>query len=95
MMIPRCALLSQQIQLAGIAHNCGTVHFGTDPRNAALEVNCKAHNLDNLDVVDTSFFPSSSAVNPALTAIANALRLGEHLLEQLGSRLLASTVGNQ
>ena len=50
------------------------------PSSSALDVNCKAHDLDNLYVVDASFFPSSSAVNPALTTIANALRVGDHLL---------------
>jgi choline dehydrogenase-like flavoprotein len=50
-----------------------------------LDANCKAHDLDNLYVVDTSFFPSSGAVNPALTAMANALRVGDHLLERLGA----------
>ena len=84
-MILRWSVLSQQIPLAGIAHNCGTIRFGTDPRQSALDVNCKAHDLDNLYVVDTSFFPSSSAVNPSLTAIANALRVGDHLLERLGA----------
>ena len=82
--IPRWSVLGQQIPLAGIAHNCGTVRFGTDPATSALDVNCKAHDVDNLYVVDTSFFPSSSAVNPALTAMANALRVGDHLLERLG-----------
>jgi choline dehydrogenase-like flavoprotein len=86
MMIPRWSVLSQQIPLAGIAHNCGTVRFGIDPRSSALDVNCKAHDLDNLYVVDTSFFPSSSAVNPSLTAIANALRVGDHLIRRLGAR---------
>ncbi len=81
--IPRWSVLGQQIPIAGIAHNCGTVRFGTDPRTSALDVNCKAHDLDNLYVVDTSFFPSSSAVNPALTAMANALRVGDHLLDRL------------
>jgi choline dehydrogenase-like flavoprotein len=89
--IPRWSVLSQQIPVAGIAHNCGTVRFGTDPATSALDVNCKAHDLDNLYVVDTSFFPSSSAVNPALTAMANALRVGDHLLERLG----ASTVNGK
>jgi choline dehydrogenase-like flavoprotein len=56
-----------------------------------LDVNCKAHDLDNLSVVDTSFFPSSSAVNPALTAMANALRVGDHLIERLG----AATTNNK
>jgi choline dehydrogenase-like flavoprotein len=95
MTIPRWSVLSQQIPLAGIAHNCGTVRFGTDPRHSALDINCKAHDLDNLYVVDTSFFPSSSAVNPALTAIANALRVGDHLLERLGSRSVPGTVGER
>jgi choline dehydrogenase-like flavoprotein len=88
--IPRWSVLSQQIPLAGIAHNCGTVRFGEDPANSALDVNCKAHDLDNLYVVDTSFFPSSSAVNPALTAMANALRVGDHLLDRLGVRAEAN-----
>ena len=90
MTIPRWSVLSQQIPLAGIAHNCGTIRFGTDPRRSALDVNCKAHDLDNLYVVDTSFFPSSSAVNPSPTAIANALRVGDHLLERLGAPSMAS-----
>jgi choline dehydrogenase-like flavoprotein len=82
-MIPRWSVLDQRIPLAGIAHQCGTVRFGSDPASSALDVHCKAHDLDNLYVVDTSFFPSSSAVNPALTAMANALRVGDHLLERL------------
>jgi choline dehydrogenase-like flavoprotein len=83
--IPRWSVLDQQIPLAGIAHNCGTARFGTDPADSVLDVDCKAHDLDNLYVVDTSFFPSSSAVNPALTAMANALRVGDHLIERLGA----------
>jgi choline dehydrogenase-like flavoprotein len=62
------------------------VRFGTDPATSALDVDCCAHDLDNLYVVDTSFFPSSSAVNPALTAMANALRVGDHLIERLGAQ---------
>jgi choline dehydrogenase-like flavoprotein len=83
--IPRWSVLDQQIPLAGIAHNCGTVRFGTDPAESVLDTDCKAHDLDNLYVVDTSCFPSSSAVNPALTAMANALRVGDHLIERLGA----------
>lgn len=64
-------------------HN-GTVRFGRDPRSSALDASCKAHELDNLYVVDASFFPSSGAVNPALTVMANALRVGDHLAERLG-----------
>ncbi|HEX6126199.1 MAG TPA: GMC family oxidoreductase [Pyrinomonadaceae bacterium] len=75
--------LGQQIPLAGVAHQNGTLRFGDDPRTSVLDRNCKAHDLDNLYVVDGSFFASSSAVNPALTIIANALRVGRHLLERL------------
>ena len=72
------------------------MRFGNDPASSALDVNCRAHDLDNLYVVDTSFFPSSAAVNPALTAMANALRVGDHLLERLGARVevAASPEGN-
>jgi choline dehydrogenase-like flavoprotein len=66
-----------------VAHQCGTVRFGSDPKSSALDVNCKTHDLDNLYVVDSSFFVSSTAVNPALTIMANALRVGDHLLERL------------
>jgi choline dehydrogenase-like flavoprotein len=83
--IPRFSVLDQQIPVAGIAHQCGTVRFGRDPAESVLDVNCKAHELDNLYLVDTAFFPSSSAVNPALTAMANAMRVGDHLLERLGA----------
>jgi choline dehydrogenase-like flavoprotein len=82
--IPSWSVLDQRIPLAGVAHQCGTVRFGNNREESALDVNCKAHDLDNLYVVDTSFFPSASAVNPALTAMANALRVGDHLLERLG-----------
>lgn len=75
--------LGQQIPLAGVAHQNGTVRFGDDPVTSVLDRNCKAHDLDNLYVVDGGFFPSSSAVNPALTIMANALRVGRHLLERL------------
>ena len=70
--------------IGATAHQAGTIRFGTDPASSALDVNCRAHELDNLYVVDTSFFPSIGAVNPSLTAIANALRVGDHVLERLG-----------
>lgn len=75
--------LGQQIPLAGVAHQNGTIRFGDDPKSSVLDRNCKAHDMDNLYVVDGSFFPSSSAVNPALTIMANALRVGRHLLERM------------
>ena len=61
------------------SHQCGTVRFGRDPAEAPLDPFCKAFDLDNLYVVDASFFPSSAAVNPALTVAAQALRAGEHI----------------
>ena len=71
------------IPAAGVAHQAGTCRFGHDPTTSVLDENCKAHELDNVYVVDTSFFPSIGAVNPALTAMANAIRVGEHLVERL------------
>jgi choline dehydrogenase-like flavoprotein len=76
----RNLFLGERIPLAGVAHQNGTIRFGRDPRTSALDVNCKAHEVDNLYVVDGSFFPSSAAVNPALTIMANALRVGDHLV---------------
>jgi choline dehydrogenase-like flavoprotein len=75
--------LHKSMPIGATAHQAGTVRFGTDPAASALDVNCKAHELDNLYVVDTSFVPSIGAVNPSLTAIANALRVGDHMLERL------------
>jgi choline dehydrogenase-like flavoprotein len=89
--IPSWSILDQRIPLAGNAHQCGTVRFGTDPASSALDLDCRAHDLDNLYVVDTSFFPSSGAVNPALTAMANALRVGDHLLDRLAANAEAAT----
>jgi choline dehydrogenase-like flavoprotein len=80
----RNLFLDQRLPLAGVAHQNGTIRFGLDPRTSALDTHCKAHDVDNLYVVDGSFFPSSGAVNPALTIMANALRLGDHLLQRLG-----------
>jgi choline dehydrogenase-like flavoprotein len=75
--------MSMNVPVAGVAHQAGTCRFGTDADSSVLDTNCKAHEVDNLYVVDTSFFPSIGAVNPALTAMANAIRVGEHLLERL------------
>ena len=76
--------MTMNIPIAGVAHQAGTCRFGSDPATSVLDANCKAHEVDNLYVVDTSFFPSIGAVNPALTAMANALRVGQHLSERLG-----------
>jgi choline dehydrogenase-like flavoprotein len=75
--------LGKNIPLGGTAHQAGTVRFGADPKTSVLDLNCKAHDLDNLYVVDASFFVSIAAVNPSLTIMANALRVGDHLLERL------------
>lgn len=76
---PNTIYLSQQIPLGGCAHQAGTLRFGKDPQTSVLDLNCKAHGIDNLYVVDASFFPSIGAVNPSLTVIANALRVADHL----------------
>ncbi len=75
--------LDSLLPLYGTAHQCGTVAFGADPKRSVLDPWCKAHELDNLYVVDTSFFVTAAAVNPTLTTVANALRVGDHLIERL------------
>src|SRR5438093_5696535 len=90
-LVPRNLFLGNRIPLAGVAHQNGTVRFGHDPKTSALDASCKAHDVDNLYVVDGSFFPSSGAVNPALTIMANALRVGDHLLERMGVIASANT----
>jgi choline dehydrogenase-like flavoprotein len=82
-LIPRDIYMKTEIPLAGCAHQAGTCRFGADPKTSVLDVNCKAHELDNLYVVDTSFFVSIGALNPSLTAIANSIRVSEHLLQRL------------
>ena len=82
-LLPHHAYLKNEIPVAGCAHQAGTVRFGSDPATSVLNTDCRAHELDNLYVVDTSIFPSIGAVNPALTAMANALRVGDHLLERM------------
>jgi choline dehydrogenase-like flavoprotein len=66
-----------------VPHQCGTCRFGTDPKSSVLDLNCRAHDVDNLYVVDSSFYPSSAALNPTHTLLANALRVGDHLLERM------------
>jgi choline dehydrogenase-like flavoprotein len=76
---PATLCMRKKIPIRGVTHQCGTIRFGHDPKTSVLDVNCKAHDLDNLYVVDGSFMPSSAAMNPALTIFANALRVGDHL----------------
>jgi choline dehydrogenase-like flavoprotein len=91
-LVPRHAYLKNEIPVAGCAHQAGTCRFGADRATSVLNTDCRAHEVDNLYVVDTSFFPSIGAVNPALTAMANALRVGDHLLDRLGARRPERTV---
>ena len=83
--LERSLYLGKTIPIGGTAHQAGTLRFGTDPQNSVLDTNCKAHELDNLYVTDASFFPSIGAVNPTLTIIANALRVGDHIKERLAA----------
>jgi choline dehydrogenase-like flavoprotein len=66
-----------------VAHQSGTCRFGSDQAASVLDLNCRTHDVDNLYVVDSSFFPSSASVSPGLTVIANALRVGDHLIQRL------------
>jgi choline dehydrogenase-like flavoprotein len=77
-----------RLGISGVAHQNGTIRFGTDPSTSALDPDCRLHEVDNLYVADASFFVSSSAVNPTLTIIANALRVAEHLAAKLGTSTL-------
>ena len=81
----RSLYLHKGFDHAATAHQAGTARFGTDPSASVLDVHCKAHDLDNLYVVDGSFMPSIGAVNPTLTIIANALRVGDHIAERIGT----------
>jgi len=82
--------LDSLLPLYGTAHQCGTVRFGADPASSVLDPWCKAHELDNLYVVDTAFFVTAGAVNPTLTCVANAMRVGDHLIERMGARVDAA-----
>jgi choline dehydrogenase-like flavoprotein len=79
----RSLYLGKDVPIGGTAHQAGTLRFGTDPDQSVLDLNCKAHGIDNLYVTDASFFPSIGAVNPTLTIIANALRVGDHIARRL------------
>ena len=82
-LIPREAYFSKFLPVAATGHQNGTIRFGSDPTISALNLNCQSHDVDNLYVVDSSFFPSCSAVNPTLTIIANAIRVADHLRQRL------------
>ncbi len=82
-LLERKFYLGKDIPIGGTAHQAGTARFGGDPKTAVLDLDCKAHELDNLYVVDASFFPSIGAVNPTLTIIANALRVADRIAERM------------
>jgi choline dehydrogenase-like flavoprotein len=81
--VPLHAYFKKRIPLEGVGHQNGTCRMGSDPATSVLDPTCKAHQLDNLYVVDAGCFPSASAVNPSLTIVANALRVGTHILTRL------------
>ncbi|MBA4038780.1 MAG: dehydrogenase [Planctomyces sp.] len=81
------AYVGPKLGISGVSHQNGTLRFGQDPAASVLDINCKAHEIDNLYVADSSFFPSSGAVNPSLTIMANALRVGDAILDRIGARL--------
>ena len=84
-LMDRSLYLGKDIPIGGTAHQAGHRPVRPRPEDIGARFNCKAHDLDNLYVVDASFFVSIAAVNPSLTIMANALRVGDHLLERLGS----------
>ena len=71
------------LDISGMSHQNGTLRFGTDPKTSVLDLHCKAHDIQNLYVVDASFFPSCGAFNPSLTIAANALRVGDHIIQDV------------
>lgn len=75
----RTKIYSQAENNQRLAHASGTCRMGNDPSISVVDKNNKAHGLDNLYIVDASFFPSGSGINPALTIAANALRVAAHL----------------
>jgi len=83
---PKSGYFTTKMPMHSLGHQVGTCKFGEDPKTSVLDLNCRAYDVDNLYVVDGSFFVSSGAVNPTLTIIANALRVGDHLLERLGAQ---------
>jgi choline dehydrogenase-like flavoprotein len=82
LLMDRTLYLGKNIPIGGTAHQAGTARFGTDPSTSVLDLDCKAHELDNLYLADASFFPSIGAVNPTLTIIANALRVADRIKER-------------
>jgi choline dehydrogenase-like flavoprotein len=85
MLLEHNLYFGKDVPLSGTAHQAGTCRFGTDPSSSVLDVNCRAHEVQNLYITDASFFPSVGGVNPTLTIIANALRVADHLKSLIGA----------
>ena len=83
-LLPRSLYLGKDIPVGGTGHQAGTMVFGSDPATSVLDLDCRAHEVDNLYCTDAGFFPSIAAVNPTLTIVANAMRVADHLKERLG-----------
>jgi choline dehydrogenase-like flavoprotein len=75
-------VMTHSHKMRNTTHQCGTLVFGDDPKTSVLDPYCRTHDVGNLFVVDASFFPSSAAVNPGLTIVAQALRVADHIKEQ-------------
>ena len=84
-LLERRSYLGKDIPIGGTAHQAGTARFGAEPASSVLNLDCRAHEVDNLYITDASFFPSIGAVNPTLTIIANALRVAAHIQQRLGA----------
>jgi choline dehydrogenase-like flavoprotein len=84
LLMERSLYLGKGVPIGGTAHQAGTARFGVNPATSVLDLDCKAHELDNLYVADASFFPSIGAVNPTLTIIANALRVADRIADRWG-----------
>ena len=88
-LVDRTVTVGKPIGVDGVSHQAGTLRFGTDARDSVLDTECKAHEVDNLYVADSSFFPSVGAMNPTLTIVANALRVADVIAGRLSARLPA------
>ena len=84
-LLDRRLYFGKNIPIGGTAHQAGTARFGSDPATSVLDLDCKAHEIDNLYLADASFFVSIGAVNPTLTIIANALRVADRIAERIGA----------
>ncbi|MCB1884121.1 MAG: GMC family oxidoreductase [Geminicoccaceae bacterium] len=84
-LLDRSLYFGKDVPIGGTSHQAGTMRFGTDPATSVLDLDCKAHGIDNLYVTDASFFPSIGAVNPTLTIVANALRVSDRIAARLAA----------